>query len=448
MSAASRGAPDRPLHEDCVHCGFCLPACPTWASWAEEMDSPRGRIDLIGGLAEGRIEWSEPVARHFDRCLGCLACVPACPSGVRYDVLIERTRTQREKALPRRGFERLYREMLFSVLPYPSRLRVLARLGALYSRTGLRRLARQCGLLRLLPRRLGALESLLPEAGGDPSGDRMPPRVAPVGEKRARVALVAGCVQRIFFSGVHAATVRVLAAEGCEVVIPEEQGCCGALSIHAGREEESLALARRLIASFEGDGFDAILVNAAGCGSHLKDYGRLFAGDPVWARRAADFGSRVRDVTEFLASLPPIAERHPIRARVAYHDACHLAHAQGIREAPRQLLRGIPEVTVAEIADADQCCGSAGIYNLMEPASADQIGERKADNVAAANADLLATANPGCALQIERALRRRGIALPCLHPIELLDASIANRPVVADRSPDENRLASRPGGRD
>jgi len=428
MSAAPESG-RRPLYEDCVHCGFCLPVCPTWVSWAEEMDSPRGRIDLMRGLGEGRLDWSAPVAKHFDRCLGCLACVTACPSGVRYDVLIEQTRAERERQRPRRGLERLYRGILFSLLPYPSRLRALARLARIYERTGLRRLVRWSGVLRMLPRRLAELESLMPEAGGL-SGDRLPPRVEAVGVRRARVALVAGCVQRVFFPGVNSATIRVLSAEGCEVVVPETQGCCGALSIHAGREEESLAFARGLIASFEGGGFDAILVNAAGCGSHLKDYGRLFATDPVWARRASEFRARVRDVTEFLAALPPVARRHSIRARVAYHDACHLAHGQGIRQPPRDLLRGIPDLTVAEIPDAEQCCGSAGIYNLMEPASAEEIGVRKVDNVLATRADLLVSANPGCTLQIGKYLRRRGVALASLHPIEILDASIANRPPV------------------
>jgi glycolate oxidase iron-sulfur subunit len=421
-------APDRrPFYEDCVHCGFCLPACPTWASWAEEMDSPRGRIDLIRGLAEGRLEWTDQVVKHFDRCLGCLACVPACPSGVRYDILIEQTRAEREKRRPRRGADGLYREMLFALLPYPSRLRVLARLGALYETSGVRGLVRRSGLLKLLPRRLRELESLMPDARAAASGDRLPARVEARGPKRARVALLAGCVQRVFFPGVNAATLRVLSSEGCEVVIPEDQGCCGALSIHAGREAESLDMARRLIVAFEQRSFDAILVNAAGCGSHLKDYERLFAGDPGWARRAAEFRARVRDVTEFLAELPPVAPRHPIRARAAYHDACHLAHAQGIREQPRRLLRGIPELTLVEIADGDQCCGSAGIYNLTEPASAETIGERKVESVLAAKADLLVSANPGCTLQIERSLRRRGVAMRSVHPIELLDASIENR---------------------
>ena len=433
MSAVVPGSGRRSLYDDCVHCGFCLPVCPTWVSWGEEMDSPRGRIDLMRGLAEKSLEWTGSVAEHFDRCLGCLACVTACPSGVRYDVLIEQTRAAREKHRPRRFLDRLYRELLFALLPHPRRLRLARAFWAVYARTGLRRMARGTGLLRVLPPRLAALEGLMPERAG-PRAPELPPRSPAAGTKRARVALVAGCVQRVFFPAVNAATIRVLAAEGCEVVVPEGQGCCGALSIHAGREEESLAFARRLIAAFEKESFDAILVNAAGCGSHLKDYGRLFARDPAWARRASQFRARVRDVTEFLAALPPVAARHPFRARVAYHDACHLAHAQGIRRAPRDLLRGIPELTVAEIPDGDQCCGSAGIYNLTEPASAEEIGERKAEKVLAAKADLLASANPGCTLQIAKSLRRRGISLPALHPIEIVDASIAGRsPIEATR---------------
>lgn len=416
----------RTLHDDCVHCGFCLPACPTWHSWSEEMDSPRGRIDLMRGLAEGKLEWTDTVARHFDRCLGCLGCVTACPSGVRYDVLIEETRAAREKARPRSVADRIFREALFAVLPYPARLRVAAGLAGLYERSGLRRLVQKSGVLGLLPKRLAALESLLPSAA--PEG-RLPERLAPAdgGAPRARVALVTGCVQSVFFPGVNAATARVLAAEGCEVVVPADQGCCGALSIHAGRETESLAFARSLIGTFESGAYDAILINAAGCGSHLKDYGRLLAKDPAWARRASEFRARVKDVTEFLAGLPPRARRHPIEARVAYHDACHLAHGQGIRQPPRALLSAIPGVTLVEIADGDQCCGSAGIYNLVEPESAGEIGERKVENVLAAGADVLASANPGCLLQIAKHARRRGARLPAYHPIEILDASIAGR---------------------
>ena len=428
-SGGGGAPPRRSLLDDCVHCGFCLPTCPTWVSWGEEMDSPRGRIDLMRGLAEGKIGWSETVAAHFDRCLGCMACVTSCPSGVRYDVLIEQTRARLEKESPRGVFDRLHREMLFAFLPYPGRLRALAGLLLVYSKSGLQWLVRASGLLKLLPGRVRQLDALLPPVR--PSGfSELPQRVPAVGPRRARVGLVAGCVQRVFFPDVNRATLSVLAAEGCEVVVPAGQGCCGALSIHAGREAESLDFARNLIASFETAGeLDAILVNAAGCGSNLKDYGRLFAKDPQWASRASDFRAKVRDVTEFLAKLPPVAERHPIAARVAYHDSCHLAHAQGITQQPRELLRGIPELTLLEVPDGDQCCGSAGIYNLVEPESADQIGERKVDNILKTKADFLASANPGCTLQIAKFLRERGVKLPAAHPIEILDASIAGRPM-------------------
>ena len=430
----SAGAPAphagrKSLYDDCVHCGFCLPACPTWHSWSEEMDSPRGRIDLMRGLTEGKLEWSPQVARHFDRCLGCLGCVTACPSGVRYDVLIEQTRARREDAAPRRGFDRLFREALFMLLPYPERLDGLARLGAVYTKTGLRSVVRASGLLKLLPRRVAALEALMPEA---PAADaRTMPSVIPAdGPRRARVALLLGCVQRAFFPSINAATARVLAAEGCEVVVPPEQGCCGALSIHAGREEESLEFCRATIAAFEAADVDAVVVNAAGCGSHLKDYGRLLAGDSAWADRAAKFRGYVKDVTEFLSALGPAAPRHPLRGRVAYHDACHLAHGQGIRQPPRDLLSAVPGLSLVEIVDGDQCCGSAGIYNLVEPASAEEIGERKVENVLAAKADALASANPGCLLQIRKHLQRRGADLPSYHPIEILDASIGRRPLT------------------
>ena len=420
----------RTLLDDCVHCGFCLPTCPTWVSWGEEMDSPRGRIDLMRGLAEGKLAWSDTVAKHFDRCLGCMACVTACPSGVRYDVLIEETRARLEARHKRGAFDRLHREMIFSLFPYPARLRALAALLLVYSKTGLQWLLRATGVLRLLPGRLAQLDALMPPVGLEHVKDHLPLRVEAVGPRRARVGLVAGCVQRAFFPGVNAATLRVLAAEGCEVVVPAGQGCCGALSMHAGREDESLGFARELIVAFETGAFDAILVNSAGCGSNLKDYGRLFSKSPAWAQRAANFAARVKDVNEFLAALSPVAPRHPIRARVAYHDACHLAHAQGVRREPRDLLRGIPELTLLEIADGDQCCGSAGIYNLVEPESADEIGERKVDNVLKTKPDLLASANPGCTLQIGKLLRQRGLSLRAAHPIEILDASIAGRGIV------------------
>lgn len=416
---------ERDLVEDCVHCGFCLPHCPTYLSWGEEMDSPRGRIDLMRGLRDGKIPMTPTVASHFDRCLGCLACMTACPSGVKYDILIEETRAKLEHTHRRPLGERLFRGMVFSVFPHPGRLRVIGALLLLYARSGLRWLVRRSGLLRLLPANLRQMEALTPEVSWKELTRALPGRVPAVGPARARVGLVAGCVQRVFFPGVNDATLRVLAAEGCEVQVPPGQGCCGALSMHSGRDEESLRFARALIERFERTPVDAIIINAAGCGSHLKDYGRLFRNDPAWAERARAFSAKVKDVHEFLVALgPPRAVRHPIAARVAYHDACHLAHGQGIRSQPRTLLRGIPGLELVDVADGEQCCGSAGTYNLFQPESADEVGTRKVSAVLRTRADLLASANPGCTLHIQRLLEAKGTSLHAAHPVEILDASI------------------------
>jgi glycolate oxidase iron-sulfur subunit len=271
------------------------------------------------------------------------------------------------------------------------------------------------------------MEALLPAVSFHSFAATLPELVPAKGARRARVALLSGCVQRVFFPAVNEATLRVLSAEGCEVLVPRGQGCCGALSIHAGREQEALSFARDTIAKFEEEPVEAILVNAAGCGSNMKDYGRLFADDPAWAARAAAFSAKVRDINEYLAAMAPVAPRHPLRARVAYHDSCHLANAQRIRSAPRALLSGIPGLDLLEIPEGDQCCGSAGIYNLVQPESSEEIGARKVDNVLSVTPDFLASANPGCTLQIQKLLRQRGRTLSAAHPIEILDASIAGR---------------------
>jgi glycolate oxidase iron-sulfur subunit len=410
--------------DTCVHCGFCLPSCPTYQSWGEEMDSPRGRIYLMKSLADGKEGWSSTVAQHFDRCLGCMACVTACPSGVKYDALLERTRADLERHFRRRVADRLFRGLLFALLPYPRRLRWLLLLQLLYVKTGLCRIVHALGIQRLLPPRLRQLEALMPplawrQLAAKPVGVAV---AAPA--RRARVALLAGCVQRVYFPSVNEATVRVLGAEGCEVVVPSALGCCGALSLHSGREEEARRLARAAIETLEHARVDAVIVNAAGCGSAMKEWRRLLAGDKAWEARAAAIAAKVRDVSELLVALGPRAPRHPLALRAAYHDACHLAHAQRVRAEPRMLLGTIPALELVEIADADQCCGSAGVYNLLEPASAREIGRRKANNVLAASPQLLVSANPGCTLQISMLLRERGQHVPTAHPIELLDASI------------------------
>jgi glycolate oxidase iron-sulfur subunit len=409
--------------DDCVHCGFCLPTCPTWQNWQEEMDSPRGRIDLFRALETGKLAMSPAVAEHFDRCLGCMACLTACPSGVRYDHVVDRARVLVEERHRRSPGDRIWRELVFALFTRPWLLRVAAALLWLFRVTRLQALARRLGVQRI-SRRIEAMDALAPTMSLSEVLARLP-RVTPArGERRLRAGLLGGCVQRVFFPNVNGATARVLAAEGIEVVVPAGQGCCGALSVHAGRAEEARRLARALVAAFEREQVDVVVVNAAGCGSHLTDLAHVFAGDPEFLPRARAFAEKVRDVSELLASLPQRAPRAPLRARVAYHSPCHLGHAQRITEAPRALLRGIPGLELVEIPDGEQCCGSAGVYNLLEPASAGAIGARKAEAVLSTKATILASANPGCSLQIRRMLGERGAAVDAAHPVELLDRAI------------------------
>jgi glycolate oxidase iron-sulfur subunit len=414
---------DRSPADDCVHCGFCLPTCPTWQNWQEEMDSPRGRIDLFRALEDGRIEMSPEVAEHFDRCLGCMACLTSCPSGVRYDHVIDRARARVEREHLRSGEDRLWRDVVFALFTRPASLQAAAVGLWLAQLLGLRGLVRRLGLLRPFPR-LAAMDALAPRLTWAEVTARLPRRTPAAGESRLRAALLGGCVQRVFFPNVNGATIRVLAAEGIEVVVPEGQGCCGALSVHAGRTEEARRLARDLVERFERDPADVVVVNAAGCGSHLKDLEHLFERDPEFRPRARAFAAKVRDVSELLAAIPARAPRHPLRARIAYHSPCHLGHAQRLQDPPRALLRAIPGVELVEVPDGDQCCGSAGVYNIVQPGSADEIGRRKAAAVASTGAALVASANPGCSLQIRRMLQEHGADVEAAHPVEILDRSI------------------------
>ena len=468
--AASALDPDgslRDLAGDCVHCGFCLPACPTYQLWGEEMDSPRGRIHLITQILSSG-HGSAAAAEHFDRCLGCMACMTACPSGVQYDQLIEAARSWAEPdqgqdqhseregeagpppaPLPARSRrDRAVRAAIFATFPYPSRLRAALVPLRAAQRTGLDQLAARSKLLRRVVPEAAAALAVAPAAprGAGRGGGviarfrqekvlssaprRLPARVPAKGERRAVVGMLTGCVQQVLFPQVNAATARVLSAEGCDVIVPAGQGCCGALSLHGGRRAEAADFARTTIAAFERAGVDAVIVNAAGCGSAMKEYGHLLAGDPDWADRAAAFSATVRDFSEFLVELGPVAARSELPVRAAYHDACHLAHAQRITAQPRALLRGVPGLVLAEIADAGTCCGSAGIYNLVQPEAAAELGERKARAVAATGADLLVSANPGCSLQIAQALVAAGDRpMPVAHIAEVLDASIRGRPL-------------------
>ncbi|MGH3329639.1 MAG: (Fe-S)-binding protein [Streptomycetales bacterium] len=413
-------APRQDLVDDCVHCGFCLPTCPTYLLWGEEMDSPRGRISLMQQGLEGA-PLTGAMAGHFDACLGCMACVTACPSGVQYDRLIEATRQQVERRFPRSRGERLLRRLVFALFPHPRRLRTLRGPLRLYQRSGLDARLRRTGVLERVSPSLAAMERLTPPLQRSP---RLPERVPARGPRRAVVGMLTGCVQSVFFPQVNAATARVLAAEGCEVVIPRAQGCCGALSLHSGRETEAQGFARQIVSAFEDAGVEHVVVNAAGCGSAMKEYADLLRDDPDYADRAAALATNVRDLSELLVTLGPVAERHPLRLKAAYHDACHLSHAQRVRSQPRRLLNAIPGLELAEIADPEICCGSAGVYNIFQPGAARELGERKADNVLATGADLLVTANPGCLMQIAAAARRRGRAVGLAHTAEVLDASI------------------------
>ena len=413
--------PSNELIDKCVHCGFCLPVCPTYVLWNEEMDSPRGRIYLMKMVADGAATINETWVSHFDACLGCMACVTACPSGVEYGKLIEATRAQIERRYTRPAPEKRFRRLLFSIFPRPDRLRALLLPLRLYQKAGLQSLVRRAGIPKLLPARFRAMEALLPQV---PAQETLPELIPAQGERRRRVGLLLGCVQRVLFPQVNAATARVLAAEGCEVVAPKAQPCCGALLVHAGEEEQAVQLARQTIDAFEKAQVDAVVINAAGCGSNVKEYGHLLRDDPEYAERAKAFAAKCRDVSEFLAELEPRAARHALPLRVAYHDACHLQHAQGIRSQPRTVLGRIPQLELLEIPEAAICCGSAGIYNLVQPEAATELGDRKASHIAALEADIVVSANPGCLLQLQSALARAGRKLPVRHFVELLDASI------------------------
>lgn len=423
--------PSPELISQCVHCGFCLSTCPTYVLWGQEMDSPRGRIYLMKAAQAGEIELTPESVEHFDTCLGCMACLTSCPSGVQYDALIEATRGQIGRLYRRPLGERFFRRVIFSLFPHVGRLRPLRRLLRAYQRLGIQALVRRSGVLKVLPARWRAMEALLPQLERYESIPEITPAIGP---KRYRVGLVLGCVQREFLSSINAATVRVLAAEGCEVVAPREQSCCGALLVHAGEEHGAEELARRMIDVFEKSNVDVIISNAGGCGSSLKEYGRLLRDDPAYAARANAFAAKVKDVTEFLDEIGPQAVRHPLALRVAYHDSCHLQHAQRVSAQPVSVLSSIPEIEVLAMPEGAICCGSAGIYNLVRPETANTLADRKAGHIAHLKPDVVATGNPGCLLQIGAALRRNGQQTRVLHTVQILDASIQGQDGVKVRA--------------
>lgn len=425
----SQNPPDPKTIDACVHCGFCLSTCPSYRVLGTEMDSPRGRIYLMDGINNGEIPFSDAASKHFDSCLGCLACVTTCPSGVRYDQLIESTRAQVERNRPRPAAEKLLRKLIFSLFPYPNRLRALMRpTAALYQKTGLQRWLRRLAVLEKISPQLAALEALLPQQLPEQAfRDDLPQIIPAQGNPRYRVGMLLGCVQRLFNPAVNEATARVLAANGCEIVIPPSQGCCGALTHHQGQEEQTRELARAMIDAFEPYGLDAIAINASGCGHSLKDYGHILKDDPAYAERAIAFAAKVKDVQEFLAEVGLTAKLSPLRPEplaVVYQDACHMLHGQKISVQPRQLLKQIPGVQLREPLDAALCCGSSGIYNILQPEVAQELGQQKVMNLTNTGAALIASANIGCFVQISKHLELAGKAVPVLHPMQLLDLSI------------------------
>lgn len=423
----AKSPPNPKLIDTCVHCGFCLSTCPSYRVIGKETDSPRGRIYLMDGINEGEIPLSPATVQHFDSCLGCLACVTTCPSGVQYDQLIEATRQQVERNHPRSLPERLLRQLIFSVFPYPDRLRLLLRPLGLYQKSGLQRLVRSLPLLQRLSPQLAAMESMLPPIAPQAFQDTLPERVPAQGSQRYRVGLLLGCVQRLFNPAVNEATVRVLTANGCEVIMPSTQGCCGALTHHQGREAQTQDLARQLIDSFASANVDYILINASGCGHTLKEYGHILADDPAYRDKAKDFAAKVRDVQEFLAAVGLTAKLSPLQTEplpLVYQDACHMLHGQKISVQPRQLLQQIPGVQLREPLDAALCCGSAGVYNILQPDVAAELGRQKVQNLTNTGAAVIASANIGCFVQISKHLQLQAKTIPVLHPMQLLDYSI------------------------
>lgn len=415
-----------PIYEDfarCIRCGLCLNNCPTYRLWQLEADSPRGRIRQMILVNEGELPLSARFVEHIDKCLDCRACETACPSGVEYGKLVEHARARIEKEYRRPFATRLARKFFIErLLPYPARIAFTAKLLRFYQRSRLQQLVRKTGVLKLVG--LADREKLLPAIDKSFFFEQLGKTFPERGQRRARVAFFAGCIANVAFTKLNEATIRVLTANGCEVLVPDQQRCCGALAAHAGVRDTARELARKNMKAFAGDQFDAILTNAAGCGSTLKEYDRLFADNEPEHAKAVVFQKKVRDVTEFLAELGLTAMLQPIAARVTYQDSCHLLHGQKIREAPRQLLRAIPELKFVELPYSDICCGSAGIYNVTQTEAALELLQEKVDYATSTGASIIATANPGCLLQIRAGAEIHHTGQEVLHVIELLDRAM------------------------
>ena len=414
---------DYSVVQQCMHCGLCLPTCPTYDATRLERHSPRGRIALMRAIADDRLEPTKTFAEEMYFCLGCLACMTACPAGVNYAELFERSRAEVEELGllpgPRRSLILAFTlRWLFHDL---ARLQLVGRALRLWQETGLQELVRRSGVLRLLPRRLRELESMTPTVQPQFTADLVAPVTPAQGSRRYRVAVLSGCAQDLVFSDVNRDTVEVLARNGCEVVTPPAQSCCGSLHAHNGEWELAKDLARRQIDQFPPEQFDAIISNAGGCGSHLKHYHTLLADDPAYADRAAAWDARVKDIHEWLATIGIATPSGPQpELHVTYHESCHLCHGQKVSSQPRQVLRAIPNLRLTELPEASWCCGSAGIYNLTKPEMAGQLLERKVDHILSTGAGIVATGNPGCLLQVVQGVRNRGVGIRTAHPVTLL----------------------------
>lgn len=409
---------DAELIRACVHCGLCLPFCPTYNVLELEADSPRGRIYQMKLVTEGKVDPGDPRFRkHIYQCLDCRACETACPSGVQYGRLVEGARSIIPPESPMAGTVRTV--TLSGVLNSPVALKVVGTGSRLYQRSGLQSAVRATGVLKAAPV-LNRMESMLPQLQGSLADKPLPEIVPAEGERKHTVAFLRGCIAAEFFPETNRSTVAALAVNGCEVLIPREQGCCGALANHSGDRDSAIAMAKHNIEVFERTGAEFVVTNAAGCGSMLKEYGAIMQDDPDWAERAKAFSAKVRDITEILAELPLKRPSHSVNKRVTYQDACHLAHGQKVRTQPREVLKSIPGLEFVEMNQSDWCCGSAGIYNLIQPEMADSLLWRKLDHVKSTGATTVATANPGCLLQLVNGAKRRGLTLRLAHPVTLL----------------------------
>ena len=412
--------PQSSIINDCVHCGFCLSACPTYLETGNELDSPRGRIYLIKSVSEGKIPIADSLVKHLDLCLGCLACETACPSEVRYRDLIEKSRFQIELKHKRGILKRLYRWSIFSLFPYSNRLKWLVPPSYLYNKLGIKKLISKTGILKKISSSLHEMHLMIPETKSF-LPKKLPEISKANGELKYKVAILTGCVQSTFFSETNEATVRVLNKNNCEVIIPEDQGCCGALSIHSGRLNEGRKFARKFIDLFYSLDVDYIIINSAGCGSSIKDYWELLKDDSEYSKKAEKVSKKTRDLMEFLDEIEINSEMKELNLTITYQDACHISHGQKIKSAPRNILTKIPGISFVEMEESDRCCGSAGIYNLLEKDMSNKILNRKVKNVIKTNAHYIVASNPGCLIQIRKGLNNNSLDIKTAHPVEILD---------------------------